>query len=178
VKRILAGKPYPVKKVIDLECAVFGHFFFDLSTTLQKLCRWNQASARYLGIAPMRYAEHRLMTNLYGIVGWCSKVTMMNSDHPPEILRVIDRFYEPGMLGGAIREVSPAQARAAQALRKLLGLERHLRTRWMRAQGYRGLKELHQWVPLDAPDPEPLDVARVYAEQDRFLPAECRVNNS
>ena len=75
------------------------------------------------------------------------------------------------MLGGAIRKVSQTQERAVQVIRRLMGLERHLRTRRLRAQGYRGLKELHQWVPLGAPDPEPLDVAALYAEQNRYLPA-------
>jgi len=178
-KPIYAGCQIPLqgRGKVHIEVISYGHFFFTMEQCLHKIRRWDRASARFLGIAPKRDLELRLLNGLYCIKGFRSKEEVMAWDHPPEILRVIDRFYEPGMLGGAIREISPAQARAAQALRKLLGLERHLRTHWMRAQGYRGLKELHQWVPLDAPDPEPLDVARVYAEQNRFLPSWARGQN-
>ena len=177
-KHTYAGHAIPVTGPgqLSAECVSYGHFFFTMEQCLHKIRRWDRASARFLGIAPKRDLELRLLNGLYSIKGFRSKEEVMAWDHPPEILRVIDRFYEPGMLGGAIREISPAQARAAQALRKLLGLERHLRTRWMRAQGYRGLKELHRWVPLDAPDPEPLDVRAAYMEQDKYLPPKYRID--
>lgn len=173
-KRILAGEPYPINRVIDLECAVFGHFFFDLSTAASKMSRWDNAFTRYSGLAYRREAEHRFAAGQYGIVGYRSKDEMMSVEYPQEINRVIDEFYEPNTLGGAIRRVSPMQRRAALAYRKALGIERNLRTRWMRARGYRGLVDYHNWVPLDAQDPEPLDVAEIYSEQDRFLPPELR----
>lgn len=178
VKRIYSGRAVSVgNSRLSVQCISYGHFFFTVEQCMQKVRRWDRANARFLGIAPKRDLELKLLNQIYAIKGFRSKEEVMAWDHPPEVLKVIDAFYEPGMLGGAIREISPIQARAAQALRKLLGLERHLRTRWMRARGYRGLKELHQWVPLDAPDPEPLDVARVYAEQDRFLPSWARLQS-
>ncbi len=177
-KCIFAGQAISVggPGKLSAECISYGHFFFRLDQCLRKVRRWDRAQARFLGIAPKRDMELDLLNGLYSIKGFRSKEEVMGWDHPPEILRVIERFYEPGMLGGAIREISPVQQRTAQALRKLLGLERHLRTRWLRARGYRGLKELHHWVPLDAPDPEPLDVRKAYEEQDKYLPPQYRVD--
>ena len=176
VKNILAGEPYAVERIIELECAVFGHFFFDAATLYPKLNRWDRAFARYAGMAFRRDTELRLKIGAYGIRAYRNKDEAMNPEHPLEINRVIDQFYEPGMLGGAIRRVSPTEQRAARIQRKLLGIERNLRTRWMRARGYRGLKELHEWVPLDAPDPEPLNVANAYAEQDHFIRKHWRID--
>lgn len=161
---------------LSFEVISYGHFFFNIEECLQKVRRWDQANARFLGIAPKHDMELRLLNGLNFIVDFHGKHDIMGWDHPAEVLRVVEQFYEPGMLGGAIRRISPAQEKAAKALRELLGLERHLRTRWLRARGYRGLKEMHQWVPLEAPDPEPLDVRKAYMEQDKYLPPKYRID--
>ena len=36
-------------------------------------------------------------------------------------------------------------------------------------------RDLHVWAPLDAADPLPVDVAAAYAEQDKYLPAQYRI---
>lgn len=169
VKQVLSGPPYLTNRVIDLECAVFGHYFFDRPVLLNKLRRWDEAFARYLGWAPKRDLEFRSRHRLFGARRFLSKDEVLQNDFPPEINRVIAEFYDPGMLGAAVHEASPGQDQAARVFSRFLGLERHLRGQSMRLHGYRGLNDMHMWVPLDAADPEPLDVADAYSRQDRFL---------
>jgi hypothetical protein len=179
-KKTYGGREIPLdgRAKLSAEVISYGHFFFTPEQCLRKLRRWDLANARFQGIAPKRDLELKLLNGLHSIQGFRSKEEIMTWDQSPEIMRVIDRFYKPDMLGGAIREVSGTADRAFKILRKVMGLERRLRTYWMRGQGYRGLKDLHQWVPLDAPDPDPLDMAKVYTEQDRLLPIWAHLTDS
>ena len=169
-KRILAGTPYPKTRVIDMECAVFGHFFFDEATLLKKLHRWDRVFSRYLGLAPRRDAELTLLKALYGIKSYQTKAQVLGYDCPEEVLRLIDQFYQPGMWGGAVRNSSVLKEMFVKTFRKTLAAERHYRTHMMRSKGYRGLRDMHKWVKLDEPDPEPLDIAGAYLQQDYFFP--------
>jgi hypothetical protein len=170
-KPIYAGQVVSMDTMRELsvELISYGHFFFTLDVCIKKMRRWDLAMSRFLGMAPQRDLELCLREKLHSVAGFRSKDEIMEWDHPPEILRVIDEFYEPGMVGGWIRSTAPVTDGVTRLLRKLLGAERHLRTRWMRTRGYRGLKELHKWRPLDVPDPELLDVRAVYMDQDRYL---------
>lgn len=169
LKSIFAGQSLPPGGKVDIQCAVYGHFFFTLEQCLAKCRKWDKAFARLYGSAPKRDMEISLAQRFHSIEAHYPKEEILLWGHPLEAQRLIAEFYEPGMLGGAVRRVSSLGQMATNIARKLLGGERHLRTRWMRSQGYRGLDEQHRWVPIDAPDPEPLDVGRAYAEQDRFL---------
>ena len=176
LKAIYAGREAEVAGIVDIECGAFGHFWYDVEMVLEKITRWNIAFARYLGIAPSRRKELVFKKNLQNIQEYVSKDKLLGYDLPPAMNRLIAEFYEPGMLGGAIYWISPVQRRKTQALRTLMGLERLLRTFFLRARGYRGLHELHQWVPLNDSDLDPLDVRSVYMEQDKYLPLQYRID--
>lgn len=176
LKKVYSGRGIEPAGIIDIECGVFGHFWFNVEMVLEKMTRWNIAFARYLGTAPSRRKALVFKENLQNIQEYVSKDKLLSFGLPPAMNRLIAEFYEPGMLGGAIYRISSAQRRTTQALCMLMGLERRLRTLLLRARGYRGLHELHQWVPLDAPDPEPLDVRSIYMEQDKYLQPQHRID--
>lgn len=169
-KIIYRGLPLKREKNLDIECVTIGHFFFNIEQCIFNCKRWDMVMARYYGNAPKRNEELRLSNKLYGIKKYFSKNQLLKFKHLPEIKRVIEKFYLSGMLGGAVSQISPNELTVANKLRKVLGLERYLHTNLLKLKGYKGLKDLHKWVSLDEPDPEPVDVAKVYAEQNKFLP--------
>ena len=176
VKTIFAGEHVDACDQLDIECGTFGHFWYSTDECLEKVKRWDIAFARGFGKAAARDLELLTKTkDISNIIGYRSKDEMLSFDFPPAMKRVVAEFYEPGMLGGAIYGNSLLRKYQKGFLYNLLYLERKFRTMMLRARGYRGLYDLHTWVPLDAPDPEPLDVRAVYLQQDRYLPQQYRL---
>ena len=96
------GTPLPIGGYISGRAGGFGHFFFTLNQCLAKCRRWDQATARLEGRRMLTNIEYRYQQNLFGIERYLSKDEMLALDHLPEMRRVIETFYRPGMLGGAI----------------------------------------------------------------------------
>ena len=97
------GTPLSIGSYISGRAGGFGHFFFTLDQCLAKCRRWEQAVARFegrrmLSDSEIRHTHH----DLIGISRYMPREEMLSFDHLPEMRRVIERFYEPGMLGGAI----------------------------------------------------------------------------
>ncbi|HYJ79508.1 MAG TPA: hypothetical protein VEW03_07915 [Longimicrobiaceae bacterium] len=170
VKTVFAGPPLAARGTLDVECASHGHFWYTEAECLEKVFRWDEALARFFGRTLRSGLEHRLAHGLFGIVGALSLDQVLGWEHPPEMREVLAHFYQPGMLGGAVREVSGPTRTAAKLMRAVLHADGALRTRALRRRGYRGLADAHVWVPLDEPAPPPVDVAALYQEQDRLQP--------
>lgn len=176
VKTFLSGVPCPDRPIIDIECGVFGHFFFDINVVMPKLHRWDRIFSRYMGTAPCNDHELKIRTGINNIECCSNKNDLLIEDYPYQIKRVITEYYRDGMIGGALHYSSAMHNKALNVVRKTLGIERNLRSKWLRIQGYRGLVDYHKWVALDAPDPEPVDVKAVYMEQDKYLPPKYRID--
>lgn len=179
VKRIDAGKEYTITRRIDLETGVFGHFFFDFETCMAKVRRWDNAYCRFLGEAPSTDAELKLVHNLREVNGYFSKEELLSWEFPGEMKRLIDAFYEAGMVGGGISRGALLPPSALRLWRRVFSFHRRaVASRCLRAKGYRGLRDFHQWAAWNEPDPEPLDVALVYQQQDEILPPWARLEAS
>jgi len=173
-KRILAGSPTEPAGTVDIEVGVFGHFWYEPDACLAKLRRWNRAVARYHGIAPKRDAELAATERLHQIRGYRTKAELLGWDFPEEMKGLIDTFYRPGMLGGAILD-PPSRPLALRE--RAHQLERRSRTQIMRSRGFRGFAEQQEWAALDVPRARPLPVAELQRGQDAILPGWARDAN-
>jgi hypothetical protein len=176
-KRYWVGPLVEWGSTLDIDVVRYGHFFFTPDQFLYKCRRLDAALSRYVGRAPSATIA-LLLQNKVAVSrpnNGVSKDELLSWPHPSSIKRVIAEFYQADMLGGLIYKKSILDYKLESVLLALLRAERWLRTVRMRAQGYRGIRDLHQWVPVDAPDPEPLDVRAIYMEQDKYLPPEYRI---
>ena len=69
---------------------------------LEKSRRWSQLIGYLRGERRLYDVDLRWVQDLYGIRRFLSRDEMLAFDHLPEMRRVIEEFYQPGMLGGAI----------------------------------------------------------------------------
>lgn len=79
----------------------YGHAFFTPEQCLEKGARVERAISRFG--ARDRYSRREIARSfqLDGIEGFADKETLLDGWHPPEVRRVIQEFYRPGMLMGA-----------------------------------------------------------------------------
>jgi hypothetical protein len=96
------GTPVPVGGFVNGRCGRFGHFFFTWDQCMDKCQRWNTVVSRFLGRHRSYACELAYEQDLLGIDHFLSREEMLSLDHLPEMRRVIEEFYKPGMLGGAI----------------------------------------------------------------------------
>jgi hypothetical protein len=101
-KDFYVGTEVVSEGAIEAESLRYGHFFFTPEQCLEKCMRIERAIARYRGGNPKSITEIRRGLRLDKIERCEPKEDLLAHDHPEEVKRVIERYYEPGMLGGAI----------------------------------------------------------------------------
>ena len=176
VKDIFAGPGIDPLGTMEVDCASHGHFWYTLEECMLKVRRWDRGFARFLGQVPATDLQLVASHDLFGFQGSRPRDEVLAWDVPAEFRVLVEHFYTPGMLGGMVLDPSPRLQRAAKWTRAGLVALKRARSARLRATGYPVLVDRHRWVPLDsAEEPEPVDVAAVYAEQDRvrrFPPGE------
>ena len=169
IKELFAGPPAPAAGLLEIDCGTFGHFWFTPEQCLAKLNRYAQVVSRLFGVALPRQLELQLKAGRFGITRFRGKSEMLELPLPPAMLRLVEEYYQPGMLGGAVYGSLVQQPQLARARERAFRLERWLRTKALRTRGYRGLYDLHTWRSTGDPAAEPVDVGQLYDEQDRYL---------
>lgn len=173
VKTTFRGDPVPVDKDLNLTCVVYGHYFFNFEQVLAKLTEYNR-------IYQVRYAKRALksrgvLITEYGLSrgnGILPKEAELIKPHPPEIKRVIEHFYRPDMLGHG-----SGQAAAQPALTRIL--TRLYQTGWttlFQLTPFTSVREAQLWCSVDDEPVPPLNLKKLYQEQDQYLPREARIN--
>lgn len=173
LKTTFRGNWVPVGKDLDLNCVVYGYYFFNLEQVLAKLTEYDRVyQVRYSKRAPKSRAM--FMTE-YGFSreGYLlSKEAELRKSHPPEIRRVIEHFYQPDMLGHSSRPVTHQPTFPRQLFR----LYQAIRTAFFQLRSFPSVREAHTWCPVGDSSVPPLNLKRLYEEQDRYLPREERIN--
>jgi glycosyltransferase involved in cell wall biosynthesis len=102
---LLVGDSMPSSTVfVNGQAQQCGHFFFKREEAIEKAQRWNRAVSEFRGERKLFYAEvvYALRKDVCGIERYCTREEMLDYPHLPEIRRVIEEFYQQGMLGGAL----------------------------------------------------------------------------
>jgi glycosyltransferase involved in cell wall biosynthesis len=134
-KEFLVGDPVEATATVPIEVFRYGHFFFTPRQCLEKCGRLDRAVGRYLGRPARGRLALMLESGLVGIRRYMSPDELLSIEHPPEIRRVIERFYSPPMLGGALSaRLAPVQR---FAVRQLAHLEKVMRTAFARVRSHR-----------------------------------------
>src|SRR5215213_5250800 len=168
LKDVFAGSGLEPLGTVEVECASHGHFWYTLEECMLKVRRWDRAFARFSGQVPSTDLQLIATHDLYGIRGYRPRAEVLAWDVPDELRVLVDHFYVPGMCGGMVLDPSLRLQRTARAVRAALAAVKRLRSVLLRTEGYPALRDRHRWVPLDsAEEPEAVEVAAVYAEQDR-----------
>ena len=100
-KPSLIGRRLHSEYVCPIPVYRYGHFFFTKEQAIQKCYVWDRAVTKFSGKRCKTRFEILVDADVLGIVDYMTKEELLSLDHPPEIKRVINEFYEPGMLGGA-----------------------------------------------------------------------------
>lgn len=154
-KPIYAGTPIAAGGTLDLECAAYGHFFYDRGQLDRKIERWERAVSRFDGRAPARLAELRLRHGSDGIGDYYSREEVLEWDHPAEMLRLLREHYTSGMVGGGKRHQGSVSRALGWAAETLLKSERRVRTVLRRGIGIEGDAKSLEWKRLDQDGLEP-----------------------
>jgi hypothetical protein len=166
-KRHLGGLTLGISEnVKSLTCWSYGFYFFTREQALAHLTDFHLCyNCRYFG-RPLK-SERWLMRRerLHDITGFVSREEELKKQHPPAIRRLIEHFHQSEMIGTAVYRAENRQNRFTQNARRLVD---YLHTLWFMQSGFPCVKARQQWFHLGEAD-RPLDLARLYQEQDAFL---------
>lgn len=178
-KQFLAGDYVAHGGILNIDMFRYGHFFFTFEQCLYKCERLDRVLSRYVGRAPTRalgllleprQVSDRIVVDRGG--NRLSKESVLSWQHPAGIKRTLSFFWMPEMIGSLISQRHPLRGKIEHGLFQLLRIERRLRTAVLRLQGFRGALDRVSFVPIEDFDSktEPLDVAKLYSWQNRYLP--------
>lgn len=163
LKTIYRGTDIIRTKSLDLECGVYGHFFFNNNQCLYKCKRWSNAVSRYYGTALDDDEMLKYQNDIFESRMTFSKNEIKSWKHPKYILRIIDEYYREDMIGANM----PIEKAMKKMLLKYYKIKKTILTKIMRVAGLPSLKKLHKWVPIDSKVCKPsFDLAEIYNKQN------------
>ncbi len=100
-KPLLVGTPLVPEHVCSARVYRYGHFFFTKEQAINKCRVWDRAVVEFSGKRPKSGLEIMHEAGVIGIRGYMARPAILSICHPPEAKRLIESYYQPGMLGGA-----------------------------------------------------------------------------
>lgn len=101
-KPLLMGIPIKPEHTCAANVYRYGHFFFTKKQAIAKCLIWDRAAVGYLDKRPKSRLAIRLDAEVVGIRRYLSRFDVLDMDHPPEANRLMEKYYQPGSLGGAL----------------------------------------------------------------------------
>jgi hypothetical protein len=173
VKQHLSGIKVPLPFSLPLTCWSYGFYFYSLPRALEHLREFHTLfSIRYCRQPPKNDALYLRSAAIDTISSYLNKAQELQKPHIPEVKRLIDHFFHPGMLGSAI--ASPRRTHQVQTL--LQRFTNRLSAEWLGIAGFRGLRDVQVWRPTTESPVSPLDVRLLYKQQDTHLPPAFRID--
>lgn len=165
LKTIYRGKHIDSNAIIDLECGVYGHFFFTNEQCLYKCKRWSNAISRYYGTAIVDDKYHIYQNKIFDTKKNISKNEIKSWKHSRYILKIIDKYYREDMIGAKIVDEKPFTKLVLMYYR----IKKRFITKLLQLNGMPSIEKLHKWVPVDSELCEPsFDLREVYEKQDKL----------
>ncbi len=165
VKMIYRGQHIEISASIDIECGVYGHFFFTNEQCLYKCKRWSNAISRYYGTAIVDDKYHIYQNKIFDTKKNISKNEIKSWKHSRYILKIIDKYYREDMIGAKIVDEKPFTKLVLMYYR----IKKRFITKLLRLNGMPSIEKLHKWVPVDSELCEPsFDLREVYEKQDKL----------
>ena len=165
---VMGGSKEEPLGILDAECGSFGHFWYTMQECQTKIQRWDRATSRYAGVAFRHPRELYLLNGLYTHSADADSSTWDDPGLPELFQELLQRFFEPGMIGGS-PHAEGFRARIARIERKFWGVSRRLRTKLARKRGLVGLKDMLEWKALGSEEPEPTDISEAFRRQNMIL---------
>lgn len=101
-KPLLVGSRLVQEFVCAIRVYKYGHFFFTKEQCIAKCRVWDRVVVGFLGKRPKSRLEILLDSNTIGITRYVTKSALLSISHPPEARRLMEQYYQTGMLGGAL----------------------------------------------------------------------------
>lgn len=154
------------QKSIDLQCGVYGHFFFTLNQCLFKCRRWSHAISRSYGkvLESNRYLrmKHQLIQSNHN----CSVDDLLKQKHPDSIKKIMLSVDMQNKMGAM-------SCRPKVYHRFLIILNRiyyKLINFYLRKRNFVSLEREYVWVPVesDFKQDDIIDLKEIYEKQNKF----------
>jgi len=105
-----------------------GHFFFTSQQLIDKCMRIERAIGRWRNALPRFQFEVEFDLNLRNLVGYETKLRLLEQGFPASLKRLIELYYEKGMIGGGLyQKGSPVSEKGKQLGTLLLRIYRWVR---------------------------------------------------
>jgi hypothetical protein len=165
IKMFNMGRLVPSGKHIDLTCTVYGHYFFTKEQFLSKAREMNLCyQVRY---AKRSVRSNRILSIEYGLNSKnriLPKDIELSKPHPIEIKKIIDKYYNPEMLG---HSAGVAVGQTSYTM-KYVRFIQVLKMFKMYMIGFPCVMDKQIWYRFDDDVNEILDLKALYSEQDRL----------
>lgn len=164
IKTIYKGQHIVTQAVIDIECGVYGHFFFSDEQCMYKCKRWSNAISRFYGIPLEEDGFLKYQNKILKGIKSFSLEELKQWKHPKDIIRVIDTYYTPDMMGARETKLNKFHT----LIENFYKFKRKITHNLFTLFKIPSLEKLHQWHDIEEKNCIiSFDLKKIYLEQNK-----------